>query len=151
MPKLFEGGSGLLDATRVRSINLTNRSFHLPITSTSKRFTARAPWLEFKVVPFQDLNFLAHFRHTRMRKHPVKDRSRIDEAIATQNGAGIYDGVTSHFRSIANNRAKFRQAGCDVSVRSHSRKFLDGPILHSKELRPPPDARDVPGWSRRRS
>ena len=76
--------------------------------------------LRFNRAPRQHLEILAKLYDAGIRQDAPKIRAWINKTIATQNRTRINHRVTSNLRPVADNRAEFRQARRDISIRPRS-------------------------------
>jgi hypothetical protein len=52
-----------------------------------------------------------HFDNARIEEHPAKVSAGINDAIATEHGAGINHGITADFSSVSDKCSELRQTG----------------------------------------
>src|SRR4030095_5988723 len=76
-----------------------------------------------QVTPFHRLQFLAHFYDVCARNDTADIYRGINDAIAPDDGAGIYYRIATDLGPIANDRAKFCQSGRNYAILDSHRNF----------------------------
>src|SRR5205823_4919278 len=71
----------------------------------------------------QHLNLLPKLDHAALGKDAAKVYARINHAIAPQERARIDNRIATNFRSVADDRAEFCEAGCDIVIGRHDGDF----------------------------
>src|SRR6476619_1851899 len=69
-----------------------------------------------RLTPTQDLGRLPHFNDAVSWQHAAEIGSRINNAVTTNDRAGIQDRIASNFGTISDDRAKLPQAGRNHSI-----------------------------------